>query len=100
MFNLGQGRMAFSNTRAPASAMNSHGEYGTDLANTFTNTAPQSKAQSDTNAGNAGEGDSNAPEINNGAAKTFGARISNLYGSGYGSSGILPSYFTRVKTKD
>lgn len=100
IFNLGKGAMSFSGVRAPSSAYNSYGEYAKILADTFTNTNPESKAKSELDANSSTEDNSNTPVVNTAMADAYGKRINKLYGSGFASSNILESYFTYVKTKD
>ena len=100
IFNLGKGAMSFSGVRAPSSAYNSYGEYSNIVANTFSNTDPESKAKSELDANSSTEDSSNTPVVNTAMADAYGKRINKLYGAGFASSNILESYFTYVKTKD
>jgi hypothetical protein len=93
IFNLGNGRMAFSALADPSSAKNSHGDYNsTKLANA---TGKGATSELNTNLDTNGVNTASAGAING-----FRSRVSNMYGSGFGDSNILESYFRDVKTKD
>jgi hypothetical protein len=93
IFNLGNGRMAFSALADPSSANNSYGERNSSKLANATGKGATSEVQ--TNLDTQGVNTASA-----GAIDGFRSRVSNMYGSGFGKSNILESYFRDVKTKD
>ena len=94
MFNHGGGDLAFTALQPPSSAQNSYGEYTSkriaDTTGSVSSTFDTIKTQK------------NVDDVTDGKniANYFAKGVSRKYGEGFGKSGILPDYFTRLVTKD
>lgn len=95
IFNLGNGAMSFSSLPQPSSARNSYGDATTATINEL-------YATKDTGSGSAAN-DAKKYEVDDSALKSLGfysRRVKNMYGTSYGKSNILKTYFTKLVTKD
>ena len=104
MFNHGGGDLAFSALQPPSSAQNSYGEYtsrriadttgaisaGAAGYNSAVTTADKATTEVDGQQLTAGQN----------VANYFRPAVGRKYGEGFGKSGILPDYFTKLYTKD
>ena len=99
IFNLGNGQMSYTALAKPASAYNSYGERATGTINTLY----AAKSDQGVKANSGTPKDAYASEMtqeNRNALNHFRGRVSNKYGSSYGQSKILETYYKDVKTKD
>jgi hypothetical protein len=98
MFNHGGGDLFFSALQPPSSAQNSYGEYTSKRIADSTGSVSASFNSATTTADTAvGE---NGLTAGQNTANYFRPAVSNKYGTGFGNSGILPDYFTKLYTKD
>jgi hypothetical protein len=98
MFNHGGGDLAFSALQPPASARNSFGEYNSRRIADTTGEVSAGFNSATTTADNAvGE---NGLTAGQNTANYFRPAVERKYGTGFGKSGILPDYFTKLYTKD
>jgi hypothetical protein len=98
MFNHGGGDLAFTALQPPSSAYNSYGEYTNRRIADTTGTGFAGFASSTTTADTAvGE---NGLTAGQNLANYFRPAVEKKYGAGFGKSGILPDYFTKLYTKD
>lgn len=95
MFNLGGGDLTYTKLAPPSSAYNSYGEYVDELLKNANNNSTNA-----TSSANNTQGVAVDPQKAENLAKYFRASVGRAYGEGFGASGILPSYFTELKTKD
>lgn len=92
IFNMGNGRMAYTAIADPSSARNSHGAFNTGksadaLGISTSELSKDFKALSEVTA-------------SEGSIASYRSRVSSMYGPGFGNSPILTDYFIGVKTKD
>jgi hypothetical protein len=98
MFNHGGGDLFFSALQPPSSAQNSYGEY-TSRRIADTTGSVTAAANSATTTADAAVGDNGLTSGQN-LANYFRPAVERKYGAGFGKSGILPDYFTKLYTKD
>jgi hypothetical protein len=106
MFNHGGGDLFFSALQPPSSAQNSYGEYtskriadstGSVTAGVNSVTATAEKTQFDITGA---DGTVTKLTAGENIANYFRPAVERKYGAGFGKSGILPDYFTKLYTKD
>ena len=106
MFNHGGGDLVFSALQPPSSAQNSYGEYtskriadstGSVTAGVNSVTATAEKTQFDVTGA---DGTVTKLTAGENTANYFRPAVGRKYGAGFGNSGILPDYFTKLYTKD
>jgi hypothetical protein len=99
MFNMGGGDLGFTKIQDPASAFNSYGEYNSIRLSKALKTAVDSGIQASQDlarsAGVVAETAGATP-----ISDYFKRSVQRAYGEGFANSGILPSYFQQLKTKD
>jgi len=98
MFNHGGGDLSFTALQPPASAQNSYGEYNSRRIADTTGSVSASFNSATTTADTA-VGDNGLTSGQN-LANYFRPAVERKYGAGFGKSGILPDYFTKLYTKD
>ncbi len=95
MFNLGGGDLTHTKLAPPASSYNSYGEYVDELLKNANNSSTDA-----TSTANNTQGVAVDPQKAENLAKYFRASVGRAYGPGFASSGLLPAYFTELRTKD
>jgi hypothetical protein len=99
MFNMGGGDMTFTKLQDPASAYNSYGEYNSIRLSNAQGSAIDSGIQAvqDMVKSSGAVTNTAAPSA---LSDYFKRSVQRAYGDGFANSGILPSYFQELKTKD
>tara|TARA_Y100000389_G_C17469586_1_gene529094 strand:- start:5709 stop:7574 length:1866 start_codon:yes stop_codon:yes gene_type:complete len=92
IFNMGNGRMAYTAIAEPSSARNSYGPFNTGKSGTALGNASSDALKNYNEIA-----DVTASE---GSIASYRSRVSSMYGPGFGDSPILTDYFIGVKTKD
>jgi hypothetical protein len=98
MFNHGGGDLAFTALQPPSSAQNSYGEY-TSRRISDTSGSVSAGFNSATTTADTAVGENGLTAGQN-IANYFRPAVEKKYGTGFGKSGILPDYFTKLYTKD
>jgi hypothetical protein len=106
MFNHGGGDLFFSALQPPSSAQNSYGEYTSkriadstgSVSATFNSIAATAENTTFDVTGEDGKVEKLTAGQN--TANYFRPAVERKYGAGFGKSGILPDYFTKLYTKD
>lgn len=98
MFNHGGGDLAFTALQPSSSAYNSYGEY-TSRRIADTNGSVSASFNSATTTADTAV-DTAGLTAGQNIANYFRPAVSSKYGAGFGNSGILPDYFTKLYTKD
>lgn len=106
MFNHGGGDLAFTALQPPSSAYNSYGEYTSkriaDATGSVTAGVNSSTTVADQTTFDVTGEDGKVEKLTAGqnTANYFRPAVERKYGAGFGKSGILPDYFTKLYTKD
>ena len=106
MFNHGGGDLFFSALQPPSSAQNSYGEYTSkriaDTTGSVSATFNSITATADKTTFEVKGADGKKEMLTAGqnTANYFRPAVERKYGAGFGKSGILPDYFTKLYTKD
>jgi len=106
MFNHGGGDLFFSALQPPSSAQNSYGEYTSkriaDSTGSVSATFNSITATAEKTTFDVTGADGKVEKLTAGqnTANYFRPAVERKYGAGFGKSGILPDYFTKLYTKD